>query len=344
MSTVEDQRRGMAQAEAAGLELLGPCPPHLGEAWIDIPLPDGQVNRTKIVWPKPIEGQSLPLQTSLVVYFHGGGFAVGSPDIVLAPTRGFASMFPTVVVCPSLNQLPEQPFPAPVQIAWEVCAWLSDAKHLNGGILEAEDVKVDLHRGFVIGGVSAGGGAAASIGGISAAIAAGSNGFDGLSPLRSPITGIFSGTPMLATETMLPPRFKEMFKSREENGDGTGQTSAMVRELEQLLGTAVNTPWFSPIHLDSSNPAFAKNHPPKVFTYYTTLDPFRDDCLIYNKWLSELPGVESRTSAVENESHTAWVSLPPPECHSRRIKEATLDGISWLLGLDWNRRRSDLPT
>ena len=54
----------------AGLELLGPCPPHLGEAWIDIPLPDGQVNRTKVIWPKSIEGQSSPLEASLVVYFH----------------------------------------------------------------------------------------------------------------------------------------------------------------------------------------------------------------------------------------------------------------------------------
>ncbi|KAK2770044.1 alpha beta hydrolase fold-3 domain protein [Colletotrichum kahawae] len=149
---------------------------------------------------------------------------------------------------------------------------------------------------------------------------------------------------MLATETMLPPRFRDMFRSREDNGDGTGQTSTMVRELEELLGTAVNTPWFSPIHLDSSNPEVVRNHPPKVFTYYTTLDPFRDDCLIYNKWLSELPGVESRTSVVENESHTAWVSLPRPECHSRKIKEVTLDGISWLLGVDWDRERSDLPT
>ena len=61
--SVEEQRQAMADAEAAGLEYLGPCPSHLGEAWIDIPLPDNQTNRTKVVWPKSSE-KMPPTKTS----------------------------------------------------------------------------------------------------------------------------------------------------------------------------------------------------------------------------------------------------------------------------------------
>lgn len=64
---VHDQRQFMAEAEAAGVESIGPCPSHLGEAWIDIPLPDNHTNRTRVAWPR-LSGKP-PLQCPLVIYF-----------------------------------------------------------------------------------------------------------------------------------------------------------------------------------------------------------------------------------------------------------------------------------
>lgn len=107
----------MAKPEAAGLELLGPCPPHLGEAWIDTPLPDNRSNATKVVWPKSSDG--LPLQCPSVIYFHGGGLSACSPDLVLAPASGLATLFACVVACLAINQLPMQPFPEPVRAVRE---------------------------------------------------------------------------------------------------------------------------------------------------------------------------------------------------------------------------------
>ncbi|KAI8948995.1 alpha/beta-hydrolase [Xylaria longipes] len=297
--SIQELRAAMAQTEAAGLEQLGPCPSHLGEAWIDIPLPDGQTNRTKVVWPRS------SVQCPLVIYFHGGGFSMCSPDLLLAPARGFADRFSCVVACPTLDQLPEQPFPAPVRIAWEVCAWLSDVKNLNDGVLKDAGASVDPGRGFVVGGLSAGGAAAAVIATIPGAIAAGVEDFAGLTPLQNPITGIFSGIPYLVSEAMLPAQYRDILKSRDEDLENKAMNDAMRQDLESRL---------------------------LVFIYGGELDQFRDDSTIYAKWLSQLEGVQVRASVLEGVGHTGWVSLLP-EPATPRLKEVTLDGMAWLLNL-----------
>ena len=337
--STDEQRQGMAQAEAAGLEYIGPCPSHLCEAWIDIPLPDNQTNRTKLVWPKSSDSEKPPLQCPLVIYFHGGGYSVGSPDLVLAPARGHATLFSCVVACPTLNQLSEQPFPVPVRLAWEVCAWLSDVRNLNDGVLRDAGTSVDARRGFVVGGLSSGGAAAAVIGSIASNCATLVEDFAGLTALQCPVTGIFCGIPFMVTEEMLPAQYRHIFKSRDNEAV---ENKAMRLDLESRL--AVHSPWFSPINLNLSdfNSNATQGHPPKVFIYGGEEDQFRDDSIIYGKWLSQLQNVQVRTSIVEDEGHMAWLSPPWPACHSRRIKEATLDGMAWLLDLQWDKNQ-DLP-
>lgn len=257
-----------------------------------------------------------------MAYFHGGGLSVGSPDLVLAPARAFASDMSCVVACPSLNQLPEYPFPEPVRIAWEVCAWLSDAENLNDVL---DGTIVDPVQGFVVGGLSSGGAAAAVIASISSLLSnpeSNVSEFSGLTPLQAPITGIFSGIPFLATEDMLPAEYQDMFKSRENEDEAS---SAMRLDLESRL--AVHSPWFSPLNFDVVT---QKHHPPKVFVYGGERDQFRDDSLIYAKWLEQLK-VEVRTTVLEGEGHMAWLSLPWPACHGDRMKKTTMDGMAWLL-------------
>lgn len=336
--SVREQRQGTAAAEAAGLEYIGPCPSHLQEAWIDIPLPHNQTNRTKLVWPRP--SGSLHLQCPLVIYFHGGGLSVFSPDSVLAPARGFASLLSCVVACPTINQLPEQPFPAPVQIAWEVCSWLSDVENLNSGVLKNAGTIIDAKLGLVVGGLSSGGAAAAVIGSIASTASAGVDDFVGLSPLHSPITGIFSGIPFLVSEAMLPTKYRALLKSRDEDIENKAANDAMRQDLESQFD--IHSPWFSPINLNLFDSKAIENHPPKVFIYGGELDQFRDDSIIYQKWLSQLAGVQVRASILKDEGHTAWLSPSWPACHSRKIKEVALDGMAWLLDLEWDRNQDPI--
>lgn len=173
---------------------------------------------------------------------------------------------------------------------------------------------------------------------IRGAASAGVEDFVGLSPLQGCITGIFSELPFLVTEAMLPAQYRDLLKSR----DGRSETeNAMRRDLGSRL--LVHSPRFSQINRDLSNPKTTQDHPPKVFVYGGEFDQFRDDSVIYGKWLSQLAGVQVRASVLEGEDHTAWTSPPWPASHTRKIKEATLDRMAWLLDLEWDRNQEDLP-
>lgn len=333
-AVAEQQRDYMREAERSGLDYIGPCPAHLAEAWIEIPLPDGRTNRTRVVWPRSSHAPGSK-NCPLIVYMHGGGYYTCSPDLVLAPARGFAQVLGAVVACPTLDQLPGQPFPAPIQAAWDVCAWLSDAANLNDGLLKHEEIAVDLSRGFVVGGVSSGGTAAAIISALYAAASAGVPGYAQPNPIKEPFTGAFVGLPFLVTEQMLPEEYKGQLLSRRD--------AERTAYLEALIGTYLHTPWFSPLNFGEGTEKLAGTHPPKIFTYSTSLDVFRDDAAIYNKWLARLPGTQRRLVEVPDEDHVAWVSPTWPASHTRKIKEITLDGMGWLLGREWDRTQ-ELPT
>lgn len=202
-------------------------------------------------------------------------------------------------------------------------------------------VSVDPRRGFVVGGLSSGGSAAAVIGSIPDAILAGLEDFVGLSRLQSPITGIFSGLPFLVTEAMLPSEYRETFKSRDVAMENKAASVSLRHDLEARLD--VHSPWFSPINLDSHVHETLRLYPPKVFIYGGEHDQFRDDATIYTKWLSKLTRAQVKTSILPGEGHTAWVSPPWPASHSRKIKEITLDGMAWLLDQEWDKDLTELP-
>ncbi|RFU76396.1 alpha beta hydrolase fold-3 domain-containing [Trichoderma arundinaceum] len=344
---ITNLRKLLAQMEAAGVEALGPCPEHLSESWVDIdPDANGYKSRTKLVWPKASNEQASPNNTCpLVVYFYGGGFSSGSPDMVLNAARAFASCFHCVVACPSYKLIPENPFPAPLQSAWQVCAWLSDPSNLNQGPLAETGISVDTKLGFVIGGVSAGGMIGAVVGGIAAAEMAGKEDFTtgiGLSRMQSPISGLFAGLPMIVHEDMLPDRFKGALRSRVDNALVDGFNTAALRDTERNLKADYHSPWFSPLNIDLNDANIARYHPKRVFAYAGDLDPLRDDTLIYEEYLRGLGSVETRCQVLQDQNHTAWVSPLWPDSHSRLIKETTMNGMSWLLGREWNKE-VDLP-
>ncbi|OTA95608.1 hypothetical protein M434DRAFT_393662 [Hypoxylon sp. CO27-5] len=337
--SVEVMRAQLVDAEAAGVEEMGPCPDDLDEAWIDIELKDGWKSRTKVVWPKSSSPQNFPL----VVYFYGGGFITGSPTIVLAPARGLASRLRCVVVCPTYKMAPEDPFPAPMQSSWEICAWLSEPGNLNNGLLKDAKSKIDLDLGFVVGGVSAGGSLGVIIGGVMSASAIGMTDVLGdLPALKSPVTGIFAGIPFLGEEETVPAELKALFRSRKENDDPDGRQSAYIRSMIDIAKIDLLSPWCSPTNLPINKDDFAKYHPKRVFAYGGEEDPFRDDTIVYGEWLKSITGIDSRYLVLPGEAHTAWVTPNWPACHTKVIKETTLDGVAWLLQKDWDKSK-ELP-
>jgi len=326
------RRRLFEDMEKADLATLGPCPPHLRQSTINIPLSDGFISQTVVVYP------AAPVPKSpLIVYIHGGSFAYNTPSFALSPARAFASIFGAVVACPSYKLAPEHPFPAPVQSAWEAVAWLSEGANLNDGVLKGAGVQVDPRLGFVLAGASAGANMAVVIASIAAATQSGAQELAGLPAIQPRVTGLFTAVPKLLHEEMVPSRYASAFRSRQENANAPVLDATGLRNSDLRLRPDVHSPWFSPINLDLLR--IREKHPGKAYVQCGYLDILRDDAVIYEQILRDERIAETRIDVLEGYDHVAWVSLPFPQCHSQEMKEKTLDGMAWILGRDWDRNK-----
>lgn len=334
---VAQGREGMQALTEAGLNQLGPCPPHLIETTIEIPLPDGTSSRTIITQPAgpAPKGEGYPL----IVLLFGGGWSGGTPEMMIAPARGFAALLGAIVASPTYKVAPEDPFPAPMHSAWEAVAWLSHPENLNDGVLaNSAGVRFDPGQGFVVGGVSAGAHLATVIAAISAQAAADNSSelVRGLTPLRHPLTGLYAGVPALLAEAVaLPAEYAPLWKSRVDNGDSLTMRTDQVHACERRLAPDYDSPWFSPLNLDISS--LRGHHPPRVYLQAGEMDCLRDDAVVYDKILSDKGVAETRLDVVKNLGHAAWVTFAVPDAHTDELKTISLDGMAWLLQRDWDK-------
>lgn len=101
----------------------------------------------RIYTPRDPAGDALPV----LIYFHGGGFVIGSRDSHDAPCRRLALAGDCIVVSVDYRMAPEFPFPQPVEDCWAATTWIAENAATFGGRADC----------LAIGGDSAGGNLAA---------------------------------------------------------------------------------------------------------------------------------------------------------------------------------------
>ncbi|MBB5166476.1 alpha/beta hydrolase fold domain-containing protein [Mycobacterium sp. AZCC_0083] len=96
---------------------------HVDEVYL--PVTDG-VARCQLYRPAAAPAdQHLPV----IVYYHGGGFTVGSSDDCDFLSRKLALTNDAVVVSANYRMAPEFPFPTPFDDAYDVYSWVVDNTH-----------------------------------------------------------------------------------------------------------------------------------------------------------------------------------------------------------------------
>lgn len=111
--------------------------------------PSGPGITTHIIAPKISTKKKLPA----VVYFHGGGWAFGSPKTYDKPLRQLAARLGVVVIAADYRKSPKHPYPAALEDCIRVTEWVFE---------NADDLNVDVSK-IVLAGDSAGGNLAHSV-------------------------------------------------------------------------------------------------------------------------------------------------------------------------------------
>lgn len=133
---------------AAPILDIAPCPVHRVDT-LQVPAADGHAVPVRCYWPhEPSWARPLPV----LVFMHGGGFTVGSPDTVDAIARMFCMRGECAVLSVDYRLAPEHKFPKAFDDAWAVLRWAHEDAHAHG---------FDPQR-IAVGGDSAGGTLAAA--------------------------------------------------------------------------------------------------------------------------------------------------------------------------------------
>jgi acetyl esterase len=137
------------EAMAALMQLVGPKDVPIGKVSnLAIPGPAGDIP-ARVYTPVAAGGEPLPT----LVFFHGGGFVIGSVETHDGLTRMLANDSACRVISVDYRMAPEHKFPAAVEDAFAAVAWIE--KH-------AAELGVDANR-LAVGGDSAGGNLAAVV-------------------------------------------------------------------------------------------------------------------------------------------------------------------------------------
>ncbi len=117
-----------------------------------LPTTDGEATiRVKIYRPKSAVGSDEKLPPML--YTHGGGYILGSPDPLDAHIAKYIECRPCVVVAPAYRTAFIKPYPAAFDDCYMTLVWMRD---------NAESLGIDASK-FMIAGHSAGGGLTAAV-------------------------------------------------------------------------------------------------------------------------------------------------------------------------------------
>jgi acetyl esterase len=139
------------EAYAAGADVLErPTPPQPREDTLGIPTRDGSVLHARLY--APATGTGGHTQQPVLLYFHGGGFTIGSVATHQNLCRRLSQLAHCAVVSVDYRLAPEHRFPVAAHDAFDSLAWLQSGAHTLG---------LDACR-MAVGGDSAGGTLAAA--------------------------------------------------------------------------------------------------------------------------------------------------------------------------------------
>ncbi|TFK87903.1 alpha/beta-hydrolase [Polyporus arcularius HHB13444] len=221
----------------------------------------------RYVRPVGEDGGTFPV----LVWLHGGGWMRGSIDMDDAHLRTISVELNIAVVNVDYRLAPEHRFPVAIEDSYAAVKWVVE---------HASELKLDLTKGFLVGGDSAGANMSAAI-----TLKARED------PLfaANPLTGQYLREPAVVHPgAALPEQYKEQIRSFSEF------TSTPILNTENMLRFIDVYAPSPPTAADDVrvSPLLANSHAglPPAFIQVQELDPLRDEGILYENVLRQAGG------------------------------------------------------
>ncbi|OJJ54869.1 hypothetical protein ASPSYDRAFT_81743 [Aspergillus sydowii CBS 593.65] len=292
-------------------EALGGPPPTLTEQDISIPVRNGRSVLSYVCAPSDdIDTSPLPI----LLFFHGGGFCIGSRHDDLDSNRAIAARGGIIIVSLEYSLAPERPFPCAIHDGFDALQWISN----NPSRIHPH---ASPSAGLIIGGTSAGGTIANAVVYLNRDLG---------SPVK--VTGqLLSASPLLP-QPMVPARYRDDSVSHAHNA----KVAIPAAEVAQLFLAAYKPDHNSPLCVPAIHPSGHAEIPP---TYFQAcgLDVLRDETIIYEQILRDEHRIPTRLDLYPGLPHHFWEFFPQLTTQIEKRTDDTVKGIHWLLNLNHGR-------
>ncbi|OAA78492.1 Alpha/beta hydrolase fold-3 [Akanthomyces lecanii RCEF 1005] len=253
--------------------------------------------------------QPTDAKLPLFLYMHGGGYVTGGLETDDTTCRAIADRLDIHVVSVEYRLAPEHKFPVGFQDCFDVVRWVASEQG-------QDKLKVDLRKGFVLGGTSAGANFTSGISHYARD--------EGLTPK---ITGVVFLAGSYCHPDARPAKYLDRILSIDEINDAPGLTRKSIDYFAAKYGAPPTDKRLSSLLFDSHADIARK-------AYFSVCgwDPRRDESLLLEQLLRE-EGLGTKLDVYPGLPHGFWTTCPDlPE--SKRWLEKLLQGLAWMFSDD----------
>ncbi|KAF5009165.1 hypothetical protein FDECE_4609 [Fusarium decemcellulare] len=280
-------------------------PPHeLTERDIEIPVRDSSSILAYVYARSKESTDALPI----FLFFHGGGFCIGSRHDDLESNRIIASKTSIIVVSLEYRLAPEHPFPQAIHDGFDALHWIAN----NPSQVHPA---ASPSSGLIVGGTSAGGSIANAVVYLNRDLG---------SPVT--VTGQLLSVAPLLPPPVVPRKYQDDYISNKQNKD----VAIPSEELTQLFLAAYKPDKTSPLAVPAIHPSGHAGIPP-TYLQACGLDGLRDESLIYQRILEHENGIATRLDLYPGLPHHFWDFFPQLTKQVEKRTNDTVEGIRWLL-------------
>ncbi|KAI0323834.1 hypothetical protein GY45DRAFT_1332193 [Cubamyces sp. BRFM 1775] len=267
-----------------------------------VPVEGGEITLRCLVPVVDDEKETFPV----LVYMHGGGWSMGNVEMDDYLLRIQCVKHKLSIINIEYRLAPEYPFPTPLDDCYAALKWVVSNTSL---------LKVDLSKGFLIGGDSAG----ANLSVVLSHMARDDPFFEGRR-----LTGLYLCEPNICHYAAYPESLKPKFRSFAEYSDMPTLSRQALDQLYGWYNAPPSDPRFSPL-------LYASHHGlPRTYMQAMELDMLRDDAFVYAEVLREA-GVETKVDLNLGVTHAFHYGFPGLAA-AAKVRENLTGGIEWLLG------------